>query len=273
MRLLLISGFAWKHAWGLWLLLHSHRYDLVVFTGDLFASRVTREADLQTGLLWLKIITAKLAPRTWLALGTGVGDEQICFKFPGKGRSFPDWQSLVPEVAAKDGMNQVMAGQQGRILVSVFGSHMIIGENKCARFMQWREAQKIAQNFKLPWLVLQPFGPAGTAVTQWFNPHTGEYEELGSGELAAEIEQYQPDFVVSGCPDHAPFEGGHWCDWIGRTLVLNTGCRPCGAFPCHIELDLERQRARWRVPGLEDAVVALDANKGSSPENSQPSHS
>jgi Icc-related predicted phosphoesterase len=169
-------------------------------------------------------------------------------------------------------MNQVVAGEKGRILVSVFGSLVRTGENTCTRFLQWKKAQQIAQTFKLPWLVLHPYGPTGTAVTQWYNPHTCEYDGLGSLDLGAEIERYQPDYLVCACPDQAPFEGGHWCDRIGKTLILNPGCRPVGDFPCHIELNLERNRARWRVAGIEDAIVSLGEETGSSSENTQSSY-
>jgi len=266
-----MSGVAWKHSWGPWLLMRSSRYDLVAITGDLFASRVDNEKELNLQLKWLKIITEKLDRHTRMALGTGIGDEELLLKAAGAGWKHPDWRTLVPEVAVTDGMNQVVAGQKGRILVTVFGSLIRTGENACTRFVQWKQARQIAQTFNLPWLVLHPYGPTGSAVTQSFNPHTSEYDWLGSQNLGAEIERYQPDYVVCGCPDYAPFEGGHWCDRIGNTLILNPGCRPVGDFPCNIELDLERRRARWRVAGIEDGIVSLGEATGSSSENSQPS--
>jgi len=245
------------------------RYDLVAFTGDLFAARVDSAEDLELELLWLKIITEKLGARTRMALGTGVGDEQVLARSDFDAMSQPDWRTLVPEVAVRDGMNQVVAGQKGRILVSVFGSRLRFGENKCARLMQWREAQRIVQMYKMPWIVLHPQGPYGTAITQSFNPHHEEYEWDGCTELVGEIEKYQPDFFVGGYPHHTPFEGGHWNDRIGKTLVLNPGCRPVGDFPCHIELDLGRNRARWRVSGMEESVVSLSGEESTSSETTQ----
>lgn len=265
MKIMILSGLSWRHSWAPWLLMRSCRYDLVAFTGDVFASRVNASDDLKDELLWLKVVTEKLGKRTRLALGTGVGDEEVLTQFGQEYSKQPDWRTLVPEVAVKDGMNQVVAGEKGRILVSVFGSHLLLGENKGARYMQWRDGQKIAQTFKIPWLVLHPLGPVGSAITQWYNPHSGEYDWLGCSELGAEIEKYAPDFVVGGFPHHTPFEGGNWCDRMGKTLVLNPGCRPAGDFPCHIELDLERNRARWRVSGIEDSVISLREEESTKP--------
>jgi Icc-related predicted phosphoesterase len=169
-------------------------------------------------------------------------------------------------------MNQVVAGQKGRILVTVFASLVRTGENACTRFVQWKQARQIAQTFNLPWLVLHPYGPTGSAVTQSFNPHTGEYDWLGSQNLGAEIERYQPDYVVCGCPDNAPYEGGHWADRIGRTVILNPGCLQVGDTPCYIELDLDRNRARWRVPGMEESVVSLRDEESTSSENTKSSN-
>jgi Icc-related predicted phosphoesterase len=246
------------------------RYDLVAFTGDIFAARVDSAEDLELELLWLKVITAKLGMRTRLALGTGVGDEEVLANPDLNPLYQTDWRTLVPEVAVRDGMNQVVAGQKGRVLVSVFGSRFRFGEDKCARLKQWLDAQRIVQMYKMPWIVLHPQGPYGTAITQSFDPHNGEYNWDGCTELVGEIEKYQPDFFVGGYPHHTPFEGGHWCDKIGRTLILNPGCRPVGEYPCHIEIDIERNRARWRVSGIEESVVSLREESTSS-ENAQPS--
>ena len=246
------------------------RYDLVAFTGDIFAARVDSAEDLESELLWLKVVTEKLGNHTRLALGTGVGDEQILARPDLYPLFQPPWQTFVPEVAVKDGMNQVVAGQKGRVLVSVFGARFLFGENKDERSKQWREAQRIVQMYPMPWIVLHPQGPYGTAITQSFNPHDGEYNWDGCTQLVGEIEKYQPDFLVGGYPHHTPFEGGNWNDRIGRTLVLNPGWQPYGEYPCHIELDLERNRARWRVSGIEESVVSLRQEESTSSENPQP---
>ena len=272
MKIIIVSGLSWKHSWATWLLMRACRYDLVAFTGDVFAARANTPEDLQNELLWLKVVTEKLGNRTRLALGTGVGDEEVLARPDFYSLFEPDWRTLVPEVAVKDGKNQVVAGQKGRILVSVFESRLRTYTNLSTYFMQWREAQLIAQKFKIPWLVLHPQGPYGTAITQSFDPHKEEYDWFGCTDLAVAIERYQPDFFVGGYPHHTPFEGGHWCDRIGKTLILNPGCRPVGEFPCNIEIDLERNRARWRVSGIEESVVALNEEESTSSESAQSSH-
>lgn len=267
---MILSGLSWKQSWAPWLLMRAYRYDLVAFTGDVFAPRVNAQEDLENEITWLQVVTHRLGKRTRLALGTGVGDEAVLAKYELEYEKLADWRTLVPEEAVKDSTNQVVAGEKGRILVSVFPSRLLTLTHLYAYSMQWIEGRKIAQEFKLPWIVLHPTGPHGSAITQSFDPHREEYDHVGCTDVAGLIEKYQPDFFVSGFPQHAPFEGGNWCDRIGKTLLLNPGCQPCGEFPCHIELDLERKRARWRVSGIDDSIVALGEPESTSSENTQP---
>jgi Icc-related predicted phosphoesterase len=69
--------------------------------------------------------------------------------------------------------------------------------------------------------------------------------EFPDYDLAAWIEQYQPDFVLCGHIHQAPWaDGGSWHARIGRTWVFNAG-KQLGPIPPHITIDTSQQTAEW----------------------------
>jgi Icc-related predicted phosphoesterase len=83
-------------------------------------------------------------------------------------------------------------------------------------------------------------------------------KHYGDTELVRWIDQYQPDFVLTGHIHQAPFrQGGCWIDRIGSTWGLNAG-RQIGPCPTFISLDTAKMQAMWfSLAGNE--VIQLDA--------------
>lgn len=89
------------------------------------------------------------------------------------------------------------------------------------------------------WVWLYHAPPAGTVLCK------DGRREFPDHELAAWIEQYQPNVVLCGHIHQAPWiEGGSWHARLGETWVFNAG-RQVGPVPPHITLDLAAMTAEW----------------------------
>jgi Icc-related predicted phosphoesterase len=89
------------------------------------------------------------------------------------------------------------------------------------------------------WVWLYHAPPAGTVLCndgrRVFPDH----------ELAAWIEQYQPELVMCGHIHQAPWvDGGSWHAQLGKTWVFNAG-KQIGPIPPHITIDTESGTAEW----------------------------
>lgn len=89
------------------------------------------------------------------------------------------------------------------------------------------------------WVWVYHSPPEGSP-TSW-----GGKRSFGDAALTAWIEEYQPDFVLSGHVHQSPFvPDGSWADRIGRTWVFNAG-HQIGPIPAHVVVDLDEPRAFW----------------------------
>jgi len=101
------------------------------------------------------------------------------------------------------------------------------------------------------WIWLYHAPPAGTVLCR------DGRREFPDHELAAWIEQYQPDVVLCGHIHQAPWvTGGSWYARLGRTLVFNPG-KQVGPIPPHITLDTEARTANW-YGVFESETISLD---------------
>lgn len=102
-------------------------------------------------------------------------------------------------------------------------------------------AQLLAASADRPelWFWLYHAPPAGTPLCR------DGRREFPDHELAAWIEQHQPDVVLCGHIHQAPWaNGGSWRAKLGRTWVFNPG-KQVGPVPPHITLDTEARTADW----------------------------
>jgi Icc-related predicted phosphoesterase len=89
------------------------------------------------------------------------------------------------------------------------------------------------------WVWVYHSPPAGTVLAR------DGRREFPDHDLAAWIEEYQPDLVVCGHIHQAPWaRGGSWHDRLGRTQVFNAG-KQIGPVPPHITFDTEAGTAHW----------------------------
>jgi Icc-related predicted phosphoesterase len=89
------------------------------------------------------------------------------------------------------------------------------------------------------WIWLYHAPPAGTVLCRDGRREFPDYD------LAAWIEQYQPEYVLCGHIHQAPWvEGGSWHARLGKTWVFNAG-RQVGPVPPHITLDTAAGTAHW----------------------------
>lgn len=99
--------------------------------------------------------------------------------------------------------------------------------------------------------------PPIDSTTSW----TGK-RHYGDPDLAGWIDEFRPDFVLTGHVHESPFKpDGGWIDRVGSTWVLNAG-RQIGPVPARIEIDLEGGEAAWltmlgvETQQLDDHTVA-----------------
>jgi len=90
------------------------------------------------------------------------------------------------------------------------------------------------------WVWLYHSPPAGTVLCR------DGRREFPDHDLAAWIDQHQPDLVLCGHIHQAPWlDGGSWHAQLGRTWVFNAGKQRSGPVPAHITLDTGAGTAEW----------------------------
>jgi Icc-related predicted phosphoesterase len=107
---------------------------------------------------------------------------------------------------------------------------------------QAKVGQLLAQDAAKPksrWVWIY-HSPPSDSPTSWVGTR-----HIGDAELAAWIQQYQPDMVMTGHIHQSPFvRNGSWIDQIGKTWVFNPG-RQIGPWPARIMFDLASDTAVW----------------------------
>jgi Icc-related predicted phosphoesterase len=117
-------------------------------------------------------------------------------------------------------------------------------------------AQLAADSVRRPatWVWVYHWPPLGSP-TCW----TGD-RHYGDPDLAGWIDEYQPDFVLTGHVHDPPFKpDGAWADLIGATWVFNAG-RQLGPTPTRIEIDTDEHCATWvSMMGIEEIDLTATA--------------
>lgn len=80
---------------------------------------------------------------------------------------------------------------------------------------------------------------------------------FGDPEIEKWIGRWSPELVLTGHIHQSPFtESGSWIDRVGETRLFNAG-NQIGSEPAHIEIDLDRDVARWvSLAGVEEETLA-----------------
>ena len=112
----------------------------------------------------------------------------------------------------------------------------------------WREGALKRKSLRVPWLVLHHEPPADTMVGG----------QMGEPSLFYKIQEYRPNFVVSGHMHDQPYRGS-FADNIEGTWCFNPGYPSAtpvkrAKIPNHIVLDLSDSTATWYATGSKGPI-------------------
>jgi Icc-related predicted phosphoesterase len=227
MRVLLVSDLHYTLPQLDWVIDAASRFDLVVVAGDSLniASPVPLDAQSVVVLRYLALLSAQTA----VVISSGNHD-----------LTGPD------QAGEQSALWLADARQVG---VTTDGGSLLIGDTLVTVCPWWDgpvgrdavAAQLARDSTTRParWVWIYHWPPLGSP-TCW----TGR-KSYGDTELGGWIDEFSPDFVLSGHVHQSPFTPeGSWVDRIGDTWVLNAG-HQIGRVPARIELDLEVGTARW----------------------------
>lgn len=108
----------------------------------------------------------------------------------------------------------------------------------------WQEGSRLQREEQIPWMVLHHEPPAEVKVGG----------RMGNRDLYYKIQEYWPDFVLSGHLHNQPYVGS-FADKLERTWCFNPGHPEKhqamkSNIPNHIILDLATQTATWHASPL-----------------------
>jgi len=251
MKILLLADFHFCENWYSWLL--REKADLCVIAGDLL------DGYHDDGLL-----PQMLAVQDWcgkfpgnLAISSGNHDGNIELG----GREVSPWEFASDEIRGRvhallsydtwmdslafpnvvtDGQSRLLVLPSGNIVVTTIP--FFPGPRGLPFVVDlWGEGARLRRECECPWIVVNHEPPCGTLVGG----------ETGDPELVSRIQEFSPDFVVSGHVHGQPYRGS-FVDKVGSTWCFNPG-RPVltrairAKRPNHILLDLGMQTATWRA--------------------------
>jgi len=227
MRILFVADLHYSLKQFDWLMTQADTHDVIVIGGDLLDLSSLLEPQVQ-GVVVEKYLS-RLAARRPLIVSSGNHDG--------------DRRSAADESVA-GWLQELRHGQ-----LYVDGDHVTL-EGTLFTVCPWWDGpvsraaleSQLARDAQLPrerWVWIHHSPPDRSPVS-WAGRRFGGDEFLGGW-----IEQYRPDFVLSGHIHNAPFlDKGSWLDRVGTTWVFNPG-RQIGAIPTYISLDLDSRSAEW----------------------------
>jgi Icc-related predicted phosphoesterase len=227
MRVLLTADLHLSIPWFEWLIAKSPAFDLVCIAGD-FLDLFSKEpkpkqvAQVQDHL-------RDLASITNVAFCSGNHDSYGPIVPASRGPTYP-WLVELDNLpsAISDGVTRIV----GELIVTT----LPYCATADAKRIWLNRGQSIRKSRGLKWLVLhhepppflEPGGP-------------------GEREAKALIEEYLPDFWLSGHVHDLPYKlGGKWYHEFGTTIVFTPGQILEASWPNHIEIDSESGKIEWR---------------------------
>lgn len=253
MRMLLTADLHSRRDWFDWLLLQ--QADLTIVAGDLLDGF---HADgLLPQMLEMRRWSARFPGH--LAVCSGNHDHNnMALRNPRAGRlagilgddrpevlsllSTEHWMDcLGNDRIVTDRRTNVVLTPGGRLVVTAIPYDFDGGENHADL---WEEAARRQRQEQTPWLVLHHEPPAELKVGG----------RMGNRQLYRMIQEFQPDFVVSGHLHNQPYVGS-FADQLDGTWCFNPGHPEQdqavkSATPNHIILDLMARTATWYASPL-----------------------
>jgi len=249
MKILHLSDLHLNRKWLAWARQQAAHHDLVCVSGDLL-DMFSRQAPLY-GMLAIKE-WADMFPGL-LAICSGNHD--------GNGPELTPPAHLLPRLSAKDRQHaeQLMNKEcwmdalarpgvitDGRSEVLQAGGHRLVVTTipydltaACRREDLWESGSQLRCVTGAPWVVLHHDPPAGSEVGGAF----------GNSGLPYLVEEYQPNFLLSGHLHLQPYRG-NFAERLGPTWCFNPGVADGLAAasvdrPNHVVLDLCQGMATW----------------------------
>lgn len=240
MKILVVSDFHYALPQFDWLVGAAPSYDLVIFAGDLLDTNAF--VDPGTQIIVVHKYLQRLRDITQVVVCSGNHD--------------------LDEIAANGEKHAGWLRAARRMSIATDGDTLTIGDTLITICPWWdgplsqeaigRQLEAAATLRQGPWLWVYHAPPAGSPISWSGQRH------FGDAALQGWIEQYRPDFVVSGHVHEAPFaRNGSWADRVGDTWLFNAG-RQIGETPTTIAVDTAAHEAAWfSLEGAES--VKLDA--------------
>jgi len=249
MKILHLSDLHLNRAWLEWAGQQAPHYDLVCVSGDLL-DMFSRQVPLY-GMVVIKKWADEFPGR--LALCSGNHD--------GNDPAMTPPAHLLPRLGVKDRRHAEKLMLQERWMDALARAEVItdgrsellpIGENRVVVTTipydftavlwhedLWRAGARLRRESGAPWIVLHHEPPAGSQVGGPF----------GNNGLPYFVEEYQPNFLLSGHIHLQPYRGG-FAERLGATWCFNPGVPDSaeGATakqPNHISLDFAEGTAIW----------------------------
>jgi Icc-related predicted phosphoesterase len=227
MKILLTADFHASVPWFEWLDMKAAGFDLICIAGDfldLFSEEPkSRQVSLVQGYL------RRVATTTTIAICSGNHDSYGPIVPAARGPTYPWFAEL-------DKIQKITSDGQTRIIDDLIISTLPYCATEQAKRIWLDRGQSIRKSRGLQWLVLHHEPPALIEPAE-----AGEYE---AGQL---LDEYSPDFWLSGHVHDLPYKLGGKCSHeLGTTLVFTPGQIVEAAWPNHIELDTESGKIEWR---------------------------
>jgi len=145
-----------------------------------------------------------------------------------------------------DGRTAVLETPRGPLVVTTIPFDFGSGDDRDAL---WREGALKRKSLRVPWLLLHHEPPADTKVGG----------QMGDPSLFFNIQEYRPNFVVSGHMHDQPYRGS-FADNIEGTWCFNPGYPSAtpvkrAKIPNHIVLDLSDSTATWYATGSKGPIL------------------
>ncbi len=265
MKLLLLSDLHGRSDWYAWTAKQS--CDAIVIAGDLL-----------DGFAGAGLVPQMLALNAWckscpvpLGLSSGNHDANEASDGSWLGNGLPEdldadqaeqvrrflmadrWMDVLERPGlVTDHRSSILAGSAGSVVITTIPFDPTANANWNPL---WDSGARLRREQRIPWLVLHHEPPANTKVGG----------RMGEVSLCYRIQEYRPDFVLSGHLHDQPYRGA-FADRIGPTWCFNPGTPPLAELrlakqPNSILLDLENRTAAWTATHrscLTSEIISLD---------------
>ena len=227
MKCLLVSDLHYTLKQFDWVLSVADDFDVVVIAGDHLD--VSGHVDVRAQIVVILEYLKRLRTKTQLLVCSGNHDLDTRNEV---GEKVPKWMSKVRDLGIPTDGDCIA-------LDNTLFTICPWWDGPCVRDEIGRQLAHDAEKPKAQWIWVY-HAPPDASPTSWAGKR-----HFGDEALSEWIDQYRPDFVLTGHIHQSPFrEGGSWIDQVGSTWVLNPG-RQTGPSPTHIAFDTTEQAALW----------------------------